>query len=294
MYSGKIRINAKINLFLNVVNKRPDGFHTIETVFQNIGLFDTLFFEKSDSGIEVTCDSNVVPAGEKNLVWQAAYSLQHNFPRHVTGVKIHLEKKIPPGAGLGGASADAAATLFSLNSLFDLNLSQKSLSELGNTIGKDVPFFFSGDCALATGTGERLERINRKRDFWVVLVYPGFEISTTHAYEMFDQMSVCRGTTSDPLIRALEKDSCKDIVKCLYNCFEEILEPEYPLLTQIRDTLLEVGCDGVLLSGSGSCTFGILQRKEEAVEVTQRLESKYPWVALASTASNPYELTELS
>ena len=276
----KIRAHAKINLFLDVLYKRPDGYHELDTVFQSIGLFDELFFEKGDKGIQLTVSDSPVPAGEGNLIWKVYELLLRRLPDRMGGVCVNLEKKIPQGAGLGGGSADAAAALIGFNRFFQLGLGDKELRTLALEVGMDVPFCLSGGTALASGRGEILTPVRRCVDFQVLVVYPGFGIPTKSAYEAL-RIEECQDKRrSGDLVRALAGEKVDELWHVLYNRFEETLAGVYPVLKEIRDMLVWGGCDAALLTGSGSAVCGYAPVDVDLAPLAALMKRRYSYSAI--------------
>ena len=249
---------AKVNLFLQVLNKRPDGYHNINSLFQAVSLFDRLTFTPTSSS-EITIDSTSQDIGriEDNLVTKAWRLLRSRFGI-TTGIAVHLEKNIPIGAGLGGGSADAAATLLAGNILLDLKLSQLELRDLALNLGSDVPFFITGGQAVATGRGESLEETELPTDYWILLVTPRLSISTAESYAGLNltltesknpfKLSVCR--TARELIEQLRLSG---------NDFEGQHRVSFPVLGRIAESLARSGALLVRMSGSGSTMFGLFE-----------------------------------
>ena len=250
---------AKVNLFLEVLNKRPDGFHNIYSLFQAVSLFDRLTVRRIDSAIpelDISSASNFQPAPD-NLVLKAFGLIKerYNVP---DSIAVHLDKNIPVAAGLGGGSADAAATLLACNELYDLGLDLPGLAELSLEIGSDCPFFFSSGQAIVTGRGENIRTTDFPLDYWLVLVTPSFGLSTAESYA-----ALKRGLTEPPKrftfggLRTLQ-----DFVVALQqsaNDFEGTHLESHPELVTIRDGLLDRGAKLVRMSGSGPTIFGIFE-----------------------------------
>lgn len=264
---------AKINLFLDVEGKRKDGYHNIITLFLKVGLYDRLSFKKTDKGIKLICKHPLMPEDPKNnLVYRAA-SLLHKRLRNDQGIEIHLEKNIPIGAGLGGGSSDAATTLLALNNIWNLGLSIKELSVLGRKLGADVPVFLIPDAAvLARGIGDRLKPQKLKKKFWIVLINPGIFISTK---DIFKALPGCLTKTSFDvklLIHALKNAQIDVIAKTLFNRLETVAFKKHKLLANVKQKVSALGVRAVLMSGSGSVIFGILQNREEALGIKSELQ----------------------
>jgi 4-diphosphocytidyl-2-C-methyl-D-erythritol kinase len=267
---------AKINLYLAIKGKRPDGFHDLETRMVKITLADRLHLARLDSGITVLCPESDLPTGEGNLVYRAAKSF---FTALGTGggVAIVLEKKVPIAAGLGGGSSDAAAVLRGLNTLYGLPFSVGQLVELARPLGADVPFFVD-DCvaAWATGIGDKIQAEAVSPADWIVLVNPGFPVSTKWVYENFTLT-----TDGNPYILGREfvhgKDACAGPGNLpLYNELEAVTIRKYPELGRIKDELLADGAHGALMSGSGPTVFGLFEDEAQAQKSVARFAQRFP------------------
>lgn len=249
--------NAKINLGLSVVRKRPDGYHDLETVFVPVGWYDALEFVPSEQ-LHVHTHGLAVPIPpESNLVWKAYQLMKQEFPA-LPSLDIHLQKNIPHGAGLGGGSADAAFMLRGLNDYFKLGLSLTQLVSMALELGSDCPFFIYNKPCLAHGRGELLQPINIDwKDHRIVLIKPPFPISTALAFQSIIPKPP---TQSLPEIIAQPISMWRNT---LVNDFEEPLSVHYPDIAFIRNTLYDAGCLYAALSGSGSTVFGIFKRQDE-------------------------------
>ena len=192
-----IEANAKINLTLDILGKRPDGFHEVAMVMQTIGLHDTMVMEKTESEIELSISVPWLKADEKNLAWRAAELMRQEFNLG-GGVRMELTKRIPIAAGLAGGSADAAAVLKGMNDLYGLQLSEEKLCELGARLGSDIPFCIKGGTMLATGRGEVLKRLSDMPETWVVLAKPRISVSTAWAYQNYDEQGAENGNSFPP------------------------------------------------------------------------------------------------
>ena len=264
---------AKLNLFLDILSKRTDGYHDIRTVFQKVSLRDELHITILKRGIEVTCDNPKVPANEGNLAYKAAQSMlnQYNIK---DGVSIEIKKNIPVAAGLGGGSSNAASTIMGINQLFGLGITKQELMKTGSTIGADVPFFIFGKTALATGIGDKLETIEVTPKPWLLLITPDIPISTAWAYS-----NLRLGLTNKHINITIP--SCitqfSEIITLLSNDLEKVSISRYPIIRKIRDELINKGAKGSLMSGSGSTVFGIFQSEDDAKEAYVQLKTKSNW-----------------
>jgi 4-diphosphocytidyl-2-C-methyl-D-erythritol kinase len=277
----KLKARSKINLFLEALCKRPDGYHDIDTVFQSIDLCDDLFFDKQAEGITLTVSRPEIPTGEQNLIHRAYLLLKKKHPRKVGGVRVHLEKRVPMGAGLGGGSSDAAATLLALNRLFELELADNDLERFSRELGMDVPFCLKGGTALASKRGERLTPLVRKADFQVLIVHPGFSVSTREAYEALDAMRTWEKRSSKRTVEAIRGEKVDDLWPTLYNSFERYVFDRHPSLRDLKKALLKGGCEAALLTGSGSALCGYASPDRDLNTLMADLEKTHPFVVLA-------------
>lgn len=254
-----VKANAKVNLALRITGKRPDGYHNLSSLFQEIDLADDLIFSPAEE-FSLTTNLPSLPTDERNLCTRAYFTLFKNFhPRK--HYKITLIKKIPCGSGLGGGSSDAATVVKFLNSAWDLRLSTQELIKIAKTIGADVPFFILGGTQIVTGIGDILSPINLPEDFTLLLVIPALEISTAWAYAQFKPSNYKSPFDFNLLIS--EAKICWDKFE---NQFEEVIFPNFPELADIKSALYKHGAIYAGLSGSGSTMFGVFKSKELAQE----------------------------
>ncbi len=279
---------CKINLLLNVLGRRPDGFHEIETLLQPVDLHDTLEFRSTASGLSLTCSDPRLPVDHTNLVHRAANRFLE-AARLTDGVQIHLEKRIPMEAGLGGGSANAAVTLLGLNELFGAPLDFDTLVELGARLGSDVVFFLRPAPAIATGRGEKVEWLEpfpALGGHWLALVHPGFGVSTPWAYRALagsPAALVGRPGRANELREHLQSGDLTGAWPLFYNALEEPVLRKYPWLALAQDALRDHGARVVRMSGSGSATFAIFARKdgaETAIERFRRAFGEETWTAV--------------
>jgi 4-diphosphocytidyl-2-C-methyl-D-erythritol kinase len=275
--SLSLKAPAKINLFLKVLNRRPDGYHEIESVMLKIALFDILRFSRHGKTISLSCQGSKVSEGPENLVYRAAEAF-FSATGKTPGVRIILEKNIPVAAGLGGGSSDAAAVLLGLDRLFGVNLGRDRLLEIGLRLGADVPFFVHDySSAAATGIGENLEEAGLLHDYWIVLVNPGFALSTKWVYENFPLTSC-----ANPYILARGRNRSNDyhvvspgLVEEFGNDLEAVSISRYPEIGDIKKELKKAGASAALMSGSGPTVFGLFPGKEEAQYSYELFARKY-------------------
>jgi len=256
---------AKINLRLEILRKREDGYHELRTIFQKISLSDTLHFTlKKERGVSIDTNHPNLPTGKKNLVYQASrLILERSASRG--GVHIEIEKRIPLGAGLGGGSSNAATTLKALNQLFEMNLSEKELMGMGLEVGADVPFFFLKSAAIGSGIGERLKKVELP-DLWYVLIYPNFEVSTRWAYQNF---VLTNQQFHINLHRFLKTPD--GISRILLNHLEAVVSKKYPQIGIMKKILLSAGALGAMMTGSGPTVFGLFPEAKSAAGAYEKI-----------------------
>lgn len=281
---------CKVNLLLNILRKREDGFHELETVMQPVQLCDQLEVSKAASGIALTCSNPALPVDGTNLVHKAATAFL-NAAAITDGVQIQLEKNIPLAAGLGGGSGNAAHTLGALNELFDLPLSSARLTELAAALGSDVPFFLQSQPALAYGRGELVQPLAHfpaLRGAHIFLIHPGFGISTAWAYQSLAKFpDALHGKVgrAQQLIGLLQGSDLAAVGRACYNSLEAPALPKHPLLALYQEFLRASGAPIVLMSGSGSTTFAIVASRDATERLHERFQSKFgpgAWTAVAA------------
>jgi len=287
-FPSKLRFKtpAKINLGLLIYEKRKDGFHELETLFQMVAWFDELEFEKASGKIDLFCDTPGIPNDETNLVVKAARLLQKYFPDRCSGAKITLKKNIPSGAGLGGGSGNAAGTLLALNYLWDLKLSRKDLIGISSELGSDVPFFLMSPCAIGTGKGEILQPIKNPINLYILMVYPNFPISTAWVYGNLKLKLTKSKNNISILANFLTRSEFAQLGEALYNDLETVVFKRYPEILGIKNELLSSGAGGALLSGSGSTVFGIFDDSGLAKKALARFAAEKYKVFLAKSVKN--------
>jgi 4-diphosphocytidyl-2-C-methyl-D-erythritol kinase len=270
----RIHSFAKINLGLSVLGRRTDGYHEIQTVFQTISLSDELEFQPSDR-LELSCENLPDTRKEENLIWKAAVSLAAKTSEK-RGASIALRKKIPLGAGLGGGSSNAAATLLGLRRLWNVDLPDSDLRAIAATLGSDVPFFLSGGTAIGTGRGEEIELLPDFPAGHLVVIFPGIHVSTAEAYRSLNLglTSPARAHTIQNLCGQARKG--KSFLTEIFNDFEASVLPAYPPIMEAKRFLEERGAIIALLSGSGSSVFGFFSNEESAFAVS-RAKARETW-----------------
>lgn len=258
---------AKINLMLDVLRKREDGYHEVEMVMTMVDLADRLEMEELPRDtIIISSQAGYIPLDEKNLAFQAAKLIKERY-QVKQGVYIHLDKNIPVAAGLAGGSSDAAATLRGLNRLWGLNIPNEELLALGAELGSDVPFCVTGGTAIATGRGEKLEHIMNPPQCWVVLAKPPINVSTADVYGRLRASEIMVHPSAAAMKQAIEAQSFPDICGRLGNVLEDVTLPLYPEVQQLKDAMVRLGADGVLMSGSGPTVFGLVSKESKIARI---------------------------
>ncbi|MBI4981755.1 MAG: 4-(cytidine 5'-diphospho)-2-C-methyl-D-erythritol kinase [Candidatus Omnitrophica bacterium] len=283
-----VKAYAKVNLFLAVLNKRKDNFHNLNTIFSRIDLADRITLKLiPDNEIKVICAHQSVPKDDSNLCFKAAKLLQQKCKCNC-GVEIKIDKQIPVGAGLGGGSSDAAATLIGLNKLWKCNLSQKQLVNFAGKIGSDVAFFIYGlPFAQGLSRGEKVRKLPQldKLRLCYILVVPKMHVSTPLIYRKFDEfLGLTKpGDNVKILNLALRKESNFDIKSFLFNSLEEVTTRIYPEVKLVKEKLADFGLKLILMSGSGPAVFGVVSSRKEAVALGKKLKKqKMPWQIFAT------------
>lgn len=271
---------CKVNLLLNILGKRADGFHELETVMQPVNLCDELTFEPGGKGVWLSCNDETLPVDSRNLVFRAAKNF---LAAAKTGgsVRIRLEKRIPLAAGLGGGSGNAATTLLALNELFENPLSGQQLEDLAATLGSDIPFFLQHKPALATGRGEKIQPLDHfpaLKGKAFLLIHPGFGISTPWAYQnlarFFDALNG-KKSRAQKLISLLQTADLKSAAAEFYNSLEAPALEKFPILRLFQEFLLANGALAALMSGSGSTTFAIAENVSAAEALVEKFKLKF-------------------
>lgn len=259
--------NAKINLTLDILGTREDGYHEVAMIMQEISLHDTLSMGKINKGISLTIaiegQKGTLPADESNLCWKAAALVQKEYNLQ-EGVEIHLTKRIPMAAGLAGGSADAAAVLKGMNHLFRLGMTEARLCELGARLGSDIPFCIMGGTMLATGRGEVLTRLPSFPRLSVVLAKPPVGVSTAWAYKNYDAGYDGPHPDNEAMLEAIHGGDAHKAAGLLCNVLEGVTETEHPVIADYKRLMMEHGAMASMMSGSGPTVFGLVREKQQA------------------------------
>ena len=268
----KLRAYAKINLGLDVLRRREDGYHDVKMIMQTIQMYDMLEMEKSEKpGIHLTTNLSYIPVNENNLVYKAAKLLMDQYGIE-EGITINLNKFIPVAAGMAGGSTDAAATLVGVNIMFQLGLTRQQLMELGVKIGADVPYCVMRGTALAEGIGEKLTVLPPMPPCYVLIGKPGISVSTKFVYTNLNLGPDTHHPDIDGMIQALEKRDLYGITDRMENVLEKVTIPEYPVIETIKNHMKAHGAVNAMMSGSGPTVFGIFDDKEKAEYACEKLK----------------------
>lgn len=276
---------AKINWRLHVLGRRADGYHELRTIFQTVTLHDRLTFAATDDErVSLTCDDAAIPVDERNLVLRAACALREKYQVR-EGARLHLEKRIPVEAGLGGGSSDAAVALLGLAALWRVKTSREELTGLGARLGADVPFFFTGGTALGTGLGTEVEPLADAQAEHLLIIKPEAKVSTPEAYKALKRPALTKEEgdiiLSISRAEARIRDSLHEV---LHNDFEQAIYALYPEIAEARQGLIEQGARGALLAGSGASVFGIFENEEALGRARSVLEARQGWRVFSSAA----------
>ena len=293
---------AKVNLYLKIGKKLSSGYHKIQSVMQKVELSDSMTIEPISEDRIIVESTNPELASEENLAYTAASLLKKKF-KVKQGARIFIEKNVPLEAGLGGGSSNAATALMNLNKLWGLKLKEKQLIDLAAQIGADVPFFIGENAALVEGIGDEIKRIKKSFSINIMLINPGFRVSTRWAYSAFDKQTrenqrfsgrqKSKGFFSEPriktnadinaLVKAIERKNIKEIANNLHNDFEPIITKKYKIVNEIKNNLLRNDALNASVSGSGPTVFGIFNSIYEAREAFFEMQYDYPFVFLTKT-----------
>ena len=272
---------AKINLSLDVLGVMENGYHEVQMVMQTVSLFDLVTVSVIKEGIELSTNLPYLPIDRNNIAYKAAEAF-FSYTKIKAGVKIDISKRIPVGAGLAGGSSNASAVLKAMNKLFNTGLSLKELCAIGVKLGADVPYCILGGTRLAEGIGEKLSPLPKLPKCSIVLVKPGFSISTKSVYEKIDSCSDYAHPQTQKLIDGLHEANLEKVADSMGNVLEEVCINEYPILQQAKDDLLSLGAVNAQMSGSGPTVFGIFKNYEDAKNAKKELWGKYKTVYICS------------
>ena len=270
----ELKALAKINLGLDVLGRRENGYHDVRMVMQSIYLYDEVKLEKTaEPGITTVSNLSFLPTGDGNIAYKAARLLQEEF-QIAEGIKITLNKHIPVAAGLAGGSSNAAAVLFGMNRMFRLGLSQKDLMDRGVRLGADVPYCIMRGTVLAEGIGEKLSVLPAMPKCTVLIAKPPVSVSTKVVYEALDAKEIAEHPDIDGIIEGLKNNSLKQVAACMGNVLEDVTVPMHPVIDQIKQEMKSAGALNAMMSGSGPTVFGLFESRADAREAQRRIREK--------------------
>lgn len=278
----KIKAYAKINIALDVVGKREDGYHLLRMIMQTVDLYDVIEITKSDCNIKLKCNKPYVPTDERNLAYKAAKLFKETYDIK-DGVLIDLTKNIPVSAGMAGGSTDAAGVLKLMNRLFNVNASDEELRTLGLKLGADVPYCISGGTALCEGIGEKITQLKPFKDKILVIVKPPFGVSTKDVYKAFDLSKIVFHPRTDDIIKAMENDDIDFVANNMKNLLENVTLRKYRVILNIKEAMKSYGSLGTMMSGSGPTVFAFFDDMLKAQECYDEMKKKYKDVFISRT-----------
>lgn len=273
---------AKINLTLDVLSKRSDGYHDVEMIMQTVSLYDLVLVDKTDFGINISTNLKFLPVNSKNIAYKAAEAF-FDYTNIYGGCKIMIYKNIPVAAGLAGGSGNAAAVLCALNKLYNTNLSVQELQKIGLTLGADVPYCITGGTALASGIGEILTPLNAPPKCTILLVKPPISVSTGSVYEAIDNREITEKPDTNKMIEAINNGNIEQIAQNLSNVMGTVTETLHPIIKGIKKKMMLNGALGAVMSGSGPTVFGIFPDYETAKKAHDSFYYQFKEVYIVST-----------
>lgn len=274
MDSIRLKARAKINLGLDVLGKRDNGYHDVRMIMQTIGIYDRIIMTKiPEDEIRIISNLSFLPVNENNLIYKAIKLIKDTY-NISGGVKVELNKFIPVAAGMAGGSTDAASALFGMNKLYHLGLSNARMMELGVGLGADVPYCVMRGTALAEGIGEKLTRIKQVPHMWILVAKPPINVSTKLVYESLDMNGVTEHPDIDGLIDAINEQNVELIAKRMGNVLEQVTIPMYPVIETIKQDMLAHGAFNAMMSGSGPTVFGIFPDEATTLKCQAFLKEK--------------------
>lgn len=287
----ELKSRAKINLSIDVLGKRKDGYHLVEMIMQTIDLYDVIKIrELSSDDIIIKSNSKDIPLDDTNIVYKAINLLKNKFNIN-KGIEVFLQKNIPIAAGMAGGSSNAAAILVGLNKLWSLNLSELDLQELGLNLGADVPFCISGKTALAKGIGEELTFVKGlPKDISILICKPEIFVSTKDVYEGLDLNNIQIRPNNEKLLEYLKEEDVSSLAKNMVNVLEGVTSNSYIEIKDIENTMMENGALGSMMSGSGPTVFGLYKNREDALSCKKNLLRKYKQVYIVNSSEKGVEI----
>lgn len=277
-----VKAYAKINISLDVVGKREDGYHLLKMIMQTIDLYDLLDIKTAEKGINITCNKVYVPTDRRNIVYNAAELFMDTY-NIKTGINIDIKKNIPVAAGLAGGSTDGAAVLKVMKELYKPDISDKELMDIGVKIGADIPYCIVGGTALCEGIGEKVTPLKQFQNKILVLVKPKFGVSTKEVYKCFEIDKVFKHPCTGKLIQAIEEDNLEFVSSNMKNLLENVTLRKHSILKDIKEEMLGQGALGSMMSGSGPSVFGFFEDMLSAQRCFEIMKNKYEDVFITRT-----------
>ncbi len=286
----KVKANAKINLYLNILEKRKDNYYNISSVMQSIDLSDDLIFFKKSSGIKIVCNDLNLPVDERNLIYKSAELLITKFFKlDSLGVLIILKKRIPIASGLGGGSADAAATLIGISKLLNLDLSDSELIKIGSSISSDVPFCLIGGTAIVEGKGEKISPLESLKDIWIVLMKPSYNLLTKDIYKKYDKIGSPCLNDIDKFMKSFSEEELLIKFSMIENCLEKIVEKDHETISILKKKAMESGALAAVMTGSGPIVVALCEDFDSALKVYSKLSKEVDEIYISKTCSRGVE-----
>lgn len=273
---------AKINISLDIIGKREDGYHLLKMIMQSIDLYDLITVDKSKSGIYLSCNKSYIPTDDKNIAYRAAKLFMEEYNIN-GGVRININKNIPVAAGLAGGSTDGATVLRLMRDIYKPNILDSELERLAISIGADVPFCLNGGTVLCEGIGEIMTNIKTFKDKILIIVKPNFGVSTKETYRAFDLNKVAKHPETEQLIEAIERDDLEFICDNMKNLLENVTLNKYPIIKQIKRELMTLGAKGTMMSGSGPTVFAFFDDMLQAQKAYDNLNITYKETFISRT-----------
>lgn len=288
MNKMEIKARAKINLTLDVLSKRPDGYHNVKMIMQTIDLYDTVYVRKGGSGIHVRTNLPYLPVDDKNIAFKAARLFLDTMGIVKDGVEINIQKKIPVAAGLAGGSTDAAAVLIAMNKMFNAGLHTEQLMKMGRQLGADVPYCIMGGTALAEGVGDILTLLPAMPTTIVVLAKPPISVSTEHIYSRLNVDHIVAHPDTEGAINAIYNQDIVGITRRMHNVLEAVTVKEHRIVNRIKNIMLGSGALGAIMSGSGPTVFGIFEHEVSAQKAVNKLRMIVKDIFVVNTYNSNY------
>lgn len=270
----RIKAYAKINVLLDVVGKKENGYHLLEMIMQSIDLYDLIDVNKIEKGINIKCNKSYIPVNNKNIAYKAAELFMNTYGIN-EGVSINIYKNIPTSAGLGGGSSDGAAVLKAMREIFNVNISDKELEELGVKIGADVPFCINGGTAFCEGIGEIITPIKKFENKILVVVKPKFGVSTKWVYSEYDNLRNVKKPETEKILKAVKDGDVKAVSLNMANVLEEVTTSKYEIISRIKKDMIRFGAVGSMMSGSGPSVFAFFEDSLSAQRCFEKMKENY-------------------